>query len=140
MTEVHFYVLQEQSLQHRMLFACRLVSKALKQKREVHLHMSGEESAIAMDELLWSFDASSFIPHCLLHEHQTEPVTIGWGAEPGNHCDTLINMDLQVPGFIGRFDRVGEIVVQEPRCRDALRDSYRYYRERGYPLTNHPIT
>ena len=139
MTRVDFYVLSGQDPQQRLLFACRLAAKALAQRHEIYLHMSDERSAHAVDELLWSFDPASFVPHCLAANHSNEPVTIGWGNDPGPHHDVLINLDLSVPGFIGRFNRVGEIVVQHPGYRDALRENYRYYRERGYPLTKHDI-
>ncbi len=139
MTEVYFYVLQQETAQHRLLFACKLVNRALAEKRQVYLHTSNEIEAKTLDELLWSYEPTSFIPHSLLGKQKGEPVTIGWGDDPGDNRDFMINLDLKVPSFIGRFKRVGEIVVQDQACRTAMRDSYRYYRERGYPLKNHPI-
>ena len=38
-----------------------------------------------------------------------------------------------------RFKRVAELVNQEPQRLQALRDSYRFYRDRGYPLEQHKL-
>lgn len=37
-----------------------------------------------------------------------------------------------MPAFFERFARIAEVVDQDPQTRDALRASYRFYRERGY--------
>jgi DNA polymerase-3 subunit chi len=48
----------------------------------------------------------------------------------------MINLNLTVPDFVGRFSRVMEVVVQAPAVRDPLRASYKFYQDRGYPLNN----
>lgn len=92
-----------------------------------------------MSELLWSFRASSFVPHGLLGSSEAERVAIGWGGDPGEHHDVMINLDLSVPDFVGRFERVAEIVVQDPAIRDPLRDSWKRYKHYGYPITKRDL-
>jgi DNA polymerase-3 subunit chi len=134
MTEVNFYVLSQSEPEQRRLFACRLADKAFRQGHQVYVHTGSENEAAQMDELLWSFRPQSFIPHGLLGSGDDEKVAVGWQQDPAHHSDVLINLDLEVPDFIGRFHRVVEVVVQAPEVRDALRASWKFYQDRGYPL------
>jgi DNA polymerase-3 subunit chi len=63
-------------------------------------------------------------------------VTLGW-TEPDGLDGVLINLSDEIPRFFGRFDRVAEVI---PRSRrDAGRDRYKFYRDRGYPLFHHEL-
>ncbi|MFT5483787.1 MAG: DNA polymerase-3 subunit chi [Halieaceae bacterium] len=139
MTRVDFYVLTHHEIQQRLLFACKLAEQIVRKGHNIYVHTADESTAKTVDELLWSFNPASFVPHSLVDENRGQPIGIGWGEQPGNHRDVMINLDLEVPAFVGRFERVSEIVVQEPSCRDALRNSYKFYKERGYPLEKHDI-
>jgi len=94
-----------------------------------------------MDQLLWTFRDQSFIPHELLPnaDLKTTPVIIGWSGDAAEECDVLINLATEIPVFFSRFERLVEIVGKEPAQKQASRDHYRYYQERGYPLTNHKL-
>ena len=134
MTEVDFYILREDSSDARQSFACRLTDKAFRQGRRVYIHMPDEASAKHLDQLLWDFRPQSFLPHCLASSTADEPIVIGFSDSPGDHSDVLINLSLQVPDFVGRFERVTEVVTQAPEIREPLRQSARYYKDRGYPV------
>ena len=134
MTEVDFYILSQEDAQARQEFACRIADKAFRQGRSVYIHTAGEQAGKSLDQLLWSFRPQSFLPHSLQGATDSEPVFIGWGDDPGDHNDVLINLDLKVPTFVGRFSRVTEVVVQAPEVRDPLRQSAKYYKDRGYPV------
>ncbi len=134
MTRVDFYVLPQQDPGERQRFACRLAEKAFREGHRVYLHTGDEQTARAMDELLWSYRRQSFLPHGLLGSDDAKQLAIGWGADPGEHHDLMINLDLAVPDFVGRFERVLEIVVQDPSVREPLRDSWKRYKHFGYPI------
>ncbi len=134
MTRVDFYVLPQEDPGERQRFACRLAEKAFREGHRIYLHTSDESAARAMDELLWGFRRQSFLPHGLLGSEDAEHLAIGWGADPGEHHDVMINLDLAVPDFVGRFERVLEIVVQDPAIREPLRDSWKRYKHFGYPI------
>jgi DNA polymerase-3 subunit chi len=51
----------------------------------------------------------------------------------------LINLQLGIPDFFSRFQRVAEVVTQEPASLSALRESWKFYKERGYQLEKHDL-
>jgi len=46
---------------------------------------------------------------------------------------------LQAPAFFSRFERVAEVVTQEPDHLEALRAAWRFYKDRGYPLQKYDV-
>lgn len=134
MTEVDFYVLETEETTARSLFACRLADKVFRLGHQVYLHAADEPGARELDSLLWSFRPQSFVPHGLVGSTDCDQVAIGWGENTSEHHDVMINLDLQVPDFVGRFQRVAEIVIQHPSVRDPLRDSWKRYKHFGYPV------
>jgi len=138
-TLVGFYVVHTAAAGERLQVAARLTDKAFRQGHRIFINAADREQALELDTLLWSFRPSSFIPHGLLGEDHSATVAIGWGQEPDDHNDLLINLQLQVPPFFSRFRRVAEVVTQEPASLQALRQSWRFYQERGYQLEKHDI-
>jgi len=138
-TLVGFYVVHTAAPGERLQVAARLTDKAFRQGHRIFINTVDREQAVELDRLLWSFRPSSFIPHGLLGEDHSATVAIGWGQEPDDHNDLLINLQLQVPPFFSRFQRVAEVVTQEPASLQALRQSWRFYQERGYQLEKHDI-
>ena len=145
MTRVDFYILPQDSIEQRHLFACRLTEKARKLGHRVYIHSDDNAQAKALDELLWSWRASSFIPHRLEQDSSDDShcdVLIGYGdgnGEAAAYSDLLINLSTQVPAFFGRFQRVSEIVVQQAAITSATRENFRFYRDRGYPMNTHQL-
>jgi DNA polymerase-3 subunit chi len=139
MTRVGFYVVQAAGEEQRLRVAARLVDKAFQQGHRIYLHATGEAQAAALDDLLWRVRPSSFLPHGLCGREGSELIAIGWGDEPAGHDDLLINLQLDIPAFFGRFHRVAEVVTQDPDSLTALRQSWRFYRERGYQLEKHDV-
>ncbi len=139
MTLVGFYVVQAAAPGERLQVAARLADKAFRRGHRIFINAGSEDEAVQLDELLWTFRASSFIPHGLYGQEHSETVAIGWGQEPDNHSDLLINLQLEVPPFFSRFKRVAEVVTQEPASLPALRKSWKFYQTRGYQLEKHDI-
>jgi DNA polymerase-3 subunit chi len=59
--------------------------------------------------------------------------------DPGDHHDVLINLTDQVPDFASRFQRVAEMISGAENERQAGRERFRFYRERGFPVTTHEL-
>ena len=95
-----------------------------------------------MDRLLWTFQEQSFLPHGLLGEAVPEinPVLIGDAEQAHAEHDVLVNLAMETPTFFSRFERLAECVDNDDVARAASRERYRFYRDRGYPLSLHEIT
>ena len=139
MTLVGFYVVQTSDPGQRLRVAARLVDKAFQRGHRVFINATDEAQATELNELLWSFRPASFLPHGLHGQEHSETIAIGWGQEPDNHNDLLINLQLGIPSFFSRFARVAEVVTQEPDSLAALRKSWTFYKDRGYQLEKHDL-
>jgi len=140
MTQVDFYILAGSDLSSCERFACRLTEKAFRSGYRIFLNGATPQQAEQLDKLLWTFRPGSFVPHCCSPaEDKDVPVVIGCDSEPDTETDLLINLADDTPPFFSRFQRVAEIINQDPQRREKGRQRYRFYQERGYPLAHHNI-
>ena len=139
MTRIDFYVVADEGPDARLTVAARLADKALGRGHRLFIHALNEAQATRLDDVLWSFRASSFIPHALYNHRDNEPVVIGWGQDPDEHNDVLINLAPEAPPYFSRFNRVAEVVTQDAEHLEAMRAAWRFYRDRGYPLAKHDL-
>jgi DNA polymerase-3 subunit chi len=139
-TRVDFYLLAGDDASQRARFACRLADKAYRLGHRVFIHTDSADQTRALDDLLWTFQQNSFVPHAPCGaQDPVPPVLLGHDAEPPAPTDVLINLATEVPLFFSRFERVAELVDEQPQTRAQARARYSFYKERGYPLDTHEI-
>jgi DNA polymerase III subunit chi len=140
-TRIDFYLLPLSEPHGKLSFACKLVEKAWAGGHHIHVHGNDPVAAHALDELLWSFRGTSFIPHQLRDASAAvhERVTIGCSDDPGEQHDVLINLADSIPEFFSRFERVAEIVLNDEDSRSESRRRWSYYKDRGYALKHHDM-
>lgn len=139
MTQVDFYLLSNQDALH---YLCRLTEKIHKLGHRLFIHAASADQAKQIDDLLWSYDPGSFLPHALITEADIiadYPVLIGHADDPRIPAEIMINLAPAVAPFFSRFERVAELVGTNEATRQAARERYRFYRERGYPLKTHNL-
>jgi DNA polymerase-3 subunit chi len=142
MTEVDFYILPEDTLAARDHFACRLAEKALHTGRHVVIRVSDQAHADSLSEYLWSFKPEAFVPHCIAASDQqatAEKIIVDWQGHTDAYHDVIINLQQAIPEEFSRFNKLSEIVVQEEALLTITRESFQYYRDRGYPLKSHKM-
>ncbi len=142
MTRVDFYILSGETAAGLQRLACKLVDKAWQRGMRTLINVADADSAAQLDELLWTFRDVSFLPHARSGggtEGAGLAALIGCNEEPEQQLDLLINLGPKVPTFFSRFERVAELVDSEPQRRDAGRERFRFYRDRGYPLDTHNL-
>ena len=141
MTRVDFYVLEQPSPRALDLVVCRLAEKAFQQGHHVHIRCATARRAEELDELLWTFHDTSFVPHAIAGaaEAGDVPVVIADGDREPAAADVLINLHPEVAPFFSRFERVIETTGEDEAGRQAARVRYRYYRDRGYAIHNHQL-
>lgn len=141
MTRIDFYILKEAGGNGQSVFTCRLAEKAIRGGHQVYINAGSPEQLRQIDDLLWSFRPGSFLPHAIYEGTDTapQPVLLGYATEPSDCNDVLFNLSADVPAFFCRFNRVAELVAADAAQRNAARQRYRYYQDRGYTLKTHNL-
>jgi DNA polymerase-3 subunit chi len=137
MTQIDFHILQDASVESRWLYVCRFIEKVERLGHSILVVVDTLEEAQELDDLLWSFKPESFIAHQIIGGDEEAKVEITYTANAGEHHDVLINLTSQIPEYFSRFARVAEIVIQEPKILENTREHYKFYKQRGYPITQH---
>ena len=137
MTQVDFHILQDTSVEARWLYVCRFIEKVERLGHSILVVVDTLEEAQELDDLLWSFKPESFIAHQIIGGDEEAKVEITYTTNAGEHHDVLINLSSQIPEYFSRFARAAEIVIQEPKILENTREHYKFYKQRGYPITQH---
>ena len=134
-----FYILPDSAIEAREQFVCRLIEKAMKLNHRIFVAVDDSDYAQKLSDCLWCFKPESFAAHVIQAEaRENSQVLLGWQADDYHH-DVMINLQSRVPDHFSRFQRLTEIVVQDPAVLSATRAHFQFYRDRGYPLKWHKI-
>ena len=89
MSRVDFYVLSEDVPDARLRWACRLAEQAVEQGSRVYMQTADPWTAQRLDDLLWTFNDRSFLPHEIFAggpaSHARVMVLLGDAAAPASH-------------------------------------------------------
>jgi DNA polymerase IIIc chi subunit len=138
---VDFYVLKTSTAKQRWTFACRLTEKAYLLDLRIVVLSDTQEDTAALDDLLWTFDERSFVPHGV-HGGDEAPD----GATPVHltrdlgligRADLLVNLSGGLPSGLERFGRVAEIIDADDERRRLGRERFKAYRDLKLPLETH---
>lgn len=137
MTRIDFYL----DADDRLAVACRVTAKAVAQGHKVVVYAPDETIAHAVDRAMWTTPATGFLPHVMASHRLADetPVVIAGERDALPHDDVLVNLHHAQPGSFARFHRVVEIVGQDEADKQAARERFRYYRDRGYELHTHRL-
>jgi len=100
-----------------------------------------------LDEILWTFSATDFLPHCFIEDElaiDTPILLTDNFLSPAlselPHADILIHLGMRmsadVPAMLARFPRLVEVVTINEAERLAGRERYKAYRDLGHELHN----
>ena len=144
MTErVDFYVLKSAAGNQRFAFACRLTEKAFLNDLRIVIVNDTLRDAKLLDDLLWTFDERSFIPHQIcLDERPTEPATkvhlaVLPAAPPAG--DLLVNLSARLPAHWESYVRIAEIIDADEERRRLGRARFKTYRDFKVTLETHQV-
>lgn len=133
MNNISFYVSKAASLETRYFLVCKIAQKAAAKEQPLYIQCTDQAQAELLDDLLWTFDDTSFIPHALLETEldETPLVLLGTQAAPDTHTTVLINLANAIPKNIERYGRIIEIVCNEPDVKQLTRQHFRDYQSAG---------
>lgn len=138
MTQIDFYFHVEDKLRT----ACSLSTKAYASGLRVLAFCRDRETGQKLSRMLWSAQASSFVPHCASDDRlaPVTPVIIDHLGDKPAHDQVLLNLRAELPGFFSRFQRLIEIVCLDEEDRRLARERFRFYRDRGYEIRSHDMS
>ncbi|HEY0906922.1 MAG TPA: DNA polymerase III subunit chi [Methylophilus sp.] len=130
MTRVRFYT----DVADPLGLTRHLLQQSLVRQRQVTLFLPDQLAAQTLSDGLWAGDG--FLPNALADEvvaPQT-PVQLAWLPEHIVQDDLLFNLQPVQPLFFGRFRHLFEIVGVDAADKQAGRQRYAFYRDRGYEI------
>lgn len=124
-------------------YVCRLARKARAARKKLVIYSTDEQVLTDLDRHLWTFSETDFLPHCRVgaaHAGLTPILLLGGGDTPDEllpHHEVLVNLDRNWPPLFARFERLIEVVTTDEADRQAGRQRWKFYTNRGYALTHH---
>jgi DNA polymerase-3 subunit chi len=117
-------------------YACRLLRKAHRQGLRV-LVTAPASTLSQLDRELWVFEEREFVPHRrassqpVPDELALTPIWLTERADPAFDCPVLVNLGAEFPAQPMAFERVVELVGQEPDEAAAGRERWRRWKALG---------
>ena len=144
MTErVDFYVLKSAAARQRRAFACRLTEKAYLKDLKIVIVNDTMADAQALDDMLWTFNERSFIPHKVCADAQSfdpaTPVHLMLESAEMPAADLLVNLAHRLPTHLQRCTRIAEIIDADEERRRLGRERFKAYRDLKLTLETHQI-
>ena len=141
MTRIDFYLTQTSNERQRVVTACHLVEKVNKLRHHVFIYTDKEEQVQQLDELLWTFRDGRFLQQTTRDAANANrhSVVIGSRHQEDSAHDVMIILTGSVPDCFSRFERVAEIVGGIEDEKQAARQRFKFYRDRGYALETHEL-
>ncbi|WP_395826005.1 DNA polymerase III subunit chi [Collimonas sp.] len=135
MTQIDFHT----NIADKFLYTCRLVRKARSAQRQIVILSNNADDQAILDRALWTFSEHDFLPHVTPEDPLAAQTPIILTADPASelpHHQILINLSGQTPPHFARFERMFEIISLDAADVAGGRERYRFYQQRGYPLTH----
>ena len=137
MTDIDFYF----NAADRLQVACRLAGKALAQGKRTLIYAPDPELLSRIDKQLWTWPAIGFVPHCRLDDRLAAdtPVLLAGDERTPEQPEILLNLAAACPPHFASFERLLEVVGQDQAEKEAGRERFRFYKQRGYRIAHHDL-
>lgn len=145
-TQVMFYIMPEhdseqstgagtdatKSTNDYLQQACIQAAHYYRQNKRVFIFTEDQAQAHQIDQLLWSFEPDSFVPHNLIGEGPKQGAAIEIGYQPStNRRPILINLAKQTPNFANRYQQIIDFVPSNEDLKQLARQRFRSYKQMG---------
>lgn len=139
MTSVAFHF----NVSDRLYYTCRLVRKAV--AAGTSLVVKGPDTLLEQfDRELWTFSATEFVPHVYADAAASlarrSAVLLCESLDSAPVRDLLVNLAEDVPAGFEAFDRVIEVVSEDPVERGHARQRWKHYSKTGLKLIQHDLS
>jgi DNA polymerase-3 subunit chi len=133
MTQIEFHF----NATDRMAYACRLLRKGVSQGQRLFV-VAELDFLTRLDNALWAVSPQDFVSHCwgtqeaFVVAHSGVILATELVSLPG--VKTAINFGPQVPAHFEQFERLIEVVSDDPSEKAEARDRWKQYTALGYTL------
>lgn len=126
------------SVANKLRVVCDVIENEFSHGKKVVINVADEEEGKTLDNMLWSWKQSSFIPHnysSLLTDSKKDPVIITTDINDSINYDTLI---LVCPTEVENFSNFKTVIdfaeKYNPTKLESDRKRYKLYRDKKYKL------
>lgn len=130
-----FYILKENNYLACLPFTCQLIGKAYAQYSHMLINTESTLLNKSLDEKLWTYQSTSFIPHAALPEQNQIIVTPIDQAQP----TLLLNLTLPTEPTEIKQQRLLQLVLNTNEHLQCARQYYKYYQQLGVELKTHKL-
>lgn len=141
MTEIAFHF----NAPDKLGYALRLLRKAYRASAQVVV-IGPTPVLDELDRSLWCFEPLEFIPHLRLRRGQNAearlqgtPLWLADEARDAPRRQVLVNLGTGLATGFESFERLIEIVSVDADDREAGRQRWKHYTERGYAIVRHDV-
>lgn len=137
--KVDFYVV-EQPHHNPLILLCQTLEQLLVEEETMFIGVPSMIMAKQLDQLLWTFNDTSFVPHSMSGQDQLYPALIQIGIMPvPSGITTLVNLTESLPPLSEDLKNIIEFVPLVPEQQQRARERYKQYREMGCQLQTHKL-
>ena len=139
---IDFYVLEANATDGRLRLACKIIDRAYRSGHSVYLWTRDDQESGLLDDLLWTFSQSSFIPHVRNNGNSdlTAPVRIGHHPPQSGSAEVVVSVADQPVEDYSNFVRIAEVVGFDAIDKQSRRVRIKVYRDQRVELETHRIT
>jgi len=137
MTKIDFYVSSSGSSDGLYNLLPSLLEKIIAKKHKVLISCNTKQIVKRIDDLLWNYNGSKFLPHGTNIEENTQnqPILITSESDNLNNADVLISFSGKQVSDFSSFLRVFDIFESSPEQLESGRERWKEYKNKGYELS-----
>ena len=135
MTEIRFYHLQKQSLDQALPL---ILEKVYQTKNNAVVRLSDAKEVTRMNDILWTYKNSSFLPHGCKKTGRAEvqPIWLTDKSENPNDAKTLILTQNTTQDDMSDHDLCCEMLDgHDDNAITAARNRWKIYKDQGFGVT-----
>lgn len=134
-TEINFYQLDDTEFSR---FLAVMLGKLYQEQSERILVFSEDNTLLAeLDEVIWSFAKTRFIPHALSTDAlpEKQPILLTAVENNQNQAKLLVTTGNNQDEFLASFSKVFYVFANKnPQSLQQARNNWKRYKENGNPL------
>ena len=117
MTRIKNCVYPEAMAETYLREVCHLIGTAYKKGKSVFVNVSSEEQLVQMDNLLWTFKDTGFVPHHIYGSEGfgTSCIHLGFNVEPEEKYNVCVNLHEKSVIHSDKYQEVLQVIISDEK-------------------------